>query len=53
MWEQLSQEGSVESVLLDELRWGGLKAGKIASAETVKPVFLRLDSELAGEKKKK
>ena len=36
-----------------KLEWGGLQAGKIASVETVKPVFLRLDSEIAGEDKKR
>jgi len=30
-----------------------LKAGKIATADTVKPVFLRIDSEFAGADKKK
>lgn len=53
MWEQMSQPGSVADVMLDDLNWGGLKQGKIASKDTVKPVFLRLDSELAGDKKKK
>ncbi len=53
MWEQMSLEGNVADVLLDDLQWGGLKQGKIASKDTVKPVFLRLESELAGDKKKK
>jgi len=53
MWEQLSLEDKVSGVMLSELQWGGIKPGKIASKESVKPVFLRLDSELAGEKKKK
>ncbi len=53
MWEQLALQGKVSDVLLPDLAWGGLKEGKTASKETVKPVFLRLDSELAGEKKKK
>jgi len=53
MWEQLGLQGKVEDFKYDELEWGGLKSGKIASAETVKPVFLRLDSELAGAEKKK
>lgn len=53
MWEQLGQAGKVEDTKYIELHWGGLKAGKLASAETVKPVFLRLDSEIAGEDKKK
>lgn len=53
MWQQLSQEGNVADYKYSELKWGGLQAGKIASTETVKPVFLRLDSEIAGEDKKK
>jgi len=53
MWEQLGQAGKVEDFNYADLQWGGIKSGKIASAETVKPVFLRLDSELAGEEKKK
>ncbi len=53
IWSQLSCDGNVSDVKYDELEWGGLKTGKIASPETVKPVFLRLDSEFAGDKKKK
>lgn len=53
MWRQMSLEGDVSGILLSELAWGGLKQKKIASKSTVKPVFLRLESELAGEKKKK
>jgi len=53
MWQQLGQSGKVEDFKYADLKWGGLQAGKIASAETVKPVFLRMDSELAGEDKKK
>jgi len=52
MWEQLGLQGKVSDFKYDELTWGGLKAGKICSAETVKPVFLRLDSEIAGTEKK-
>lgn len=53
IWEQLSCDGKVADVKYSGLSWGGLKTGKIASVDTVKPVFLRLDSELAGDKKKK
>lgn len=53
MWQQLGQSGKVEDFRYDDLKWGGLQAGKIASAETVKPVFLRLDSELADKDNKK
>lgn len=34
------------------LIWGGLKPGKITEKEKIKPVFLRLDSEIAGANKK-
>ncbi len=53
MWEQLAQECDAACQTWDDLYWGGLKAGRIASKETVKPVFLRLDSEVAGKEKKK
>lgn len=36
----------------ENLYWGGLKAGKITDKESIKPVFLRLDSEFAADKKK-
>ena len=44
IWEQLSQKGNIENQNCKdlELTWGGLQAGKIASVETVKPVYLRL-----------
>jgi len=53
MHSQLGQSGEISSVGYESLAWGGLKAGKICSADTIKPVFLRLDSEIAGEDKKK
>lgn len=55
IWQQLSLEGDVCEYNINELHWNkdGLKTGEIASKKTVKPVFLRLDSELAGDKKKK
>ena len=34
------------------LVWGGLNTGKIIEKENIKPVFLRLDSEFATDKKK-
>ncbi|MCD7781034.1 MAG: methionine--tRNA ligase [Candidatus Gastranaerophilales bacterium] len=34
------------------LYWGGLKNGKITEKDKIKPVFLRLDSEFATDKKK-
>ena len=53
IWQQLFCDGNVADVKYSDLQWGGLKTGKIVSLETVKPVFLRLDSEFAGDKKKK
>ena len=37
---------------IDSLNWGSLKTGKITEKEKIKPVFLRLDSEFATDKKK-
>lgn len=34
------------------LTWGGIKPGKITEKDKIKPVFLRLDSEFATDKKK-
>ena len=34
------------------LEWGGIKPGKIIEKEKIKPVFLRLDTEFATDKKK-
>lgn len=53
MWEQLGQSGKIEDVRYSGLKWGGLQAGKVISADKIKPVFLRLDSEFAGAEKKK
>ncbi|MCK7470075.1 MAG: class I tRNA ligase family protein [Desulfomicrobium escambiense] len=53
IWSQLSLEGNVEDKTLEDIIWGGLKAEKITSSEQIKPVFLRVDSELAGTEKKK
>jgi len=53
IWQQLALEENVSEILLSDLTWGGLKQGKMASKESIKPVFLRIDSELAGDKKKK
>lgn len=50
---QLSIEGNVSDIKWDEVKWGGLKAGKIATKDSIVPVFLRLDSEIAGDEKKK
>jgi len=53
MWEQLSMNSNISDQKLSSLEWGGLKPGNITSKDKVKPVFLRLDSELAGESKKR
>ena len=36
----------------ENLSWGSLKPTKITEKEKIKPVFLRLDSEFATDKKK-
>ena len=52
IWEQLSLDGKAVDFKLAELKWGEIKLGKITEKEKISPVFLRLDSELAGDKKK-
>lgn len=37
----------------DLLQWGGLKAGSVIEKANISPVFLRLGSQIAGDKKKK
>ena len=56
IWKQLGFENSIETVKLTDtsfLNWGGLKVGKTIVKENIKPVFLRMDSEIAGDTKKK
>ena len=48
--EQLSLGNS--SFKFDNLNWGDIPTGKITEKSMIKPVFLRLDSELAKDKKK-
>ncbi len=48
----LNQLSLEESFMLDILEWGALKSGKITEQDKIKPVFLRLDSEFAQDKKK-
>ena len=38
---------------LDDMKFNNIKAGKLISKEEITPVFLRLDSELAKDKKSK
>ncbi len=48
----LNQIEADSNLNLDDLRWGSIKIGKITEKEKIKPVFLRLDSEFATDKKK-
>ena len=48
----MSQLSVKSEFTYDELEWGGIKAGKITEKDKIKPVFLRLDSEFATDKKK-
>ncbi len=47
--KQLSQD---ENYKFDNCDWGKIKVGKLIEKENIKPVFLRLDSEFATDKKK-
>lgn len=49
---QLNIEKKVTDISLDSLTWGEIPVGKITEKERIKPVFLRLDSEIAGASKK-
>lgn len=50
--EQLNISQKATDIQLDSLSWGGIPVGKITEKEKIKPVFLRLDSEFATDKKK-
>lgn len=50
MAKQLSFDLNIK---LDDLTCDNIKAGKLISKEDIKPVFLRIDSELADKSKKK
>ena len=52
VYEQLNRSEKAVEVKLDELKWGEIPVGKITEKEKIKPVFLRLDSEIAGAAKK-
>ena len=52
VYEQLNRNEKVADVRLDRLKWGEIPVGKITEKEKIKPVFLRLDSEIAGAAKK-
>ena len=49
MSEQLSFDMSIK---LDDLTCSNLKSGHLIDKENIKPVFLRMDSELADKSKK-
>ena len=51
IFTQLDEKEEVKNVLLDNLKWGNLGARRIETQPT--PVFLRLDSEIATNKKSK
>ena len=52
VYAQLNLEQDPTEVKLDSLEWGGIKAGIVTEKSKIKPVFLRLDSEIAGASKK-
>ena len=52
IYDQLNRVEKPVDVKLDDLKWGEIPAGKITEKEKIKPVFLRLDSEIAGASKK-
>ena len=52
IYNQLNRNENAVDVKLDELKWGEIPVGKITEKEKIKPVFLRLDSEIAGASKK-
>ena len=52
IYEQLNRNEKAVDVKLDTLKWGEIPAGKLTEKEKIKPVFLRLDSEIAGAAKK-
>ena len=52
IWEQLGFDGQIKDVQIADLKNINLKSAQIATKETINPVFLRLDSEIAKDKKK-
>ncbi|MBQ9245915.1 methionine--tRNA ligase [bacterium] len=48
----LTQLDEEQNYKYDKLVWNGIKTGKITEKDKIKPVFLRLDSEFATDKKK-
>ncbi len=52
VYKQLNISINPCEVKLDSLKWAEIPAGKITEKEKIKPVFLRVDSEIAGASKK-
>lgn len=52
IWEQLGLDGKAVDFQIENLKWGEMKLGKITEKSKISPVFLRVDSEIAGDKKK-
>lgn len=52
IFAQLGFDGEIKDVKISDLKALNLKTGQIATKETISPVFLRLDSEIAQDKKK-
>ncbi len=52
VYQQLNRTETAAQTKLDSLKWGDIPAGKITEKEKIKPVFLRVDSEIAGAAKK-
>ena len=50
--EILKQLNEKEDFKISRCEWGKIKPGKLIEKENIKPVFLRLDSEFATDKKK-
>lgn len=52
IYAQLNRSEKAVDVKLDDLKWGEIPAGMITAKDKIKPVFLRMDSEFAGDSKK-
>jgi len=52
IFAQLGFDGDIKDIKLKDLVNLNIKEGQIATKETISPVFLRLDSEIAKDKKK-
>jgi methionyl-tRNA synthetase len=53
MYAQLGLSKEDGKFNFDSLNWGGLETGTTINKELISPVFLRIGSQLAGDKKKK